>query len=737
MYKVISLLIMLFCLVQIAPAQPPIEWIRTYDGGRMETFYDFYRVADEGYIACGRISDRMVSRDTTSAIWIVRIDNDGEVIWSELYDRNGVREFAKSIIEADNGDFLAVGYSNGNITALRIDADGEQVWWRNYGERHANAVIELKSGEFLLGGRNGDREGYLICINGNGGNVWDERYAQGVSNELVSIRETDGGVVVAGHFYEELLGWMIWAVKIDPEREGELIWSNTYSIDRVNRCYGLVSAGDDGFLITGYTSDGQHGADHPNVDAFTLKIDENGNQEWSRRYNYDEAERGACIERLPNEGFIIVGWQHGSLPLGIRINPNGIERWHRQYDFEDEDGFIESGLFSSVVIGHDQSILAAGRARLTDQLGSWNGLLVKLETEMLEPIIMYWLPEDTLLTVLLEDSVQFIVRARDQRGQELDYCWIMEEDTLGSDTTTTIQFDSLGLFDVQCQISNDEFTSQVTWHVEVAELYINAYQPDTLNIAVRRNTIIDFSASSRAVEGEEFIEYLWLLDDLEIADNDSVSIVFEHGREHEVEVIASLDDLSDNVVWQVLVNDLIVDYMPHQLELSVPADTSFEFEVFPFDPEDDSLQFSWTLNGDSISDNSWVLVNFDTEGHKRLIVYVADTTESDSLTWEVNVTPNSVYSDEPRHPDTPTLYPPMPNPFNSVTTIRYYLPTASRINLSLFDVQGRLVDAFVEGNKAVGMHNFTLSSGELSSGLYLLRLQTESQIQTEKLLLLR
>jgi len=182
-----------------------------------------------------------------------------------------------------------------------------------------------------------------------------------------------------------------------------------------------------------------------------------------------------------------------------------------------------------------------------------------------------------------------------------------------------------------------------------------------------------------------------------------------------------------------MVNDLIVDYMPEQLELSVEVDTTFEFEVFPFDPNDDSLTFLWTLSGDSISDNSWVLVNFDEFGMYNITAYVSDTTESDSLTWMIDVTPNSIYPDDPRHPDTPTLFSPVPNPFNSVTTVKYYLPTASQVRLSLFDVQGRLVKNLVDGYRIAGQNSTTIEGSDLVSGVFLVRMSVTDNVLIQKI----
>ena len=64
-----------------------------------------------------------------------------------------------------------------------------------------------------------------------------------------------------------------------------------------------------------------------------------------------------------------------------------------------------------------------------------------------------------------------------------------------------------------------------------------------------------------------------------------------------------------------------------------------------------------------------------------------------------------------------------PNPFSSLTRIRYALPQRAAVRLSVYDVQGRLVRLLVEAEQAAGWHEVTFEAGALPSGVYFYRLE--------------
>ena len=65
-----------------------------------------------------------------------------------------------------------------------------------------------------------------------------------------------------------------------------------------------------------------------------------------------------------------------------------------------------------------------------------------------------------------------------------------------------------------------------------------------------------------------------------------------------------------------------------------------------------------------------------------------------------------------------------PNPFRNETVIRFTLPQRAKVNLSLFDMNGRLVRVLVNESKESGTHAVTFNSGTLTRGLYYYKLQT-------------
>lgn len=63
-----------------------------------------------------------------------------------------------------------------------------------------------------------------------------------------------------------------------------------------------------------------------------------------------------------------------------------------------------------------------------------------------------------------------------------------------------------------------------------------------------------------------------------------------------------------------------------------------------------------------------------------------------------------------------------PNPFNEVTYIDYQLPEGADVQLSLFDLTGRVITILVDGYESEGLHQVTVEGLNLDSGVYFYRL---------------
>ena len=88
------------------------------------------------------------------------------------------------------------------------------------------------------------------------------------------------------------------------------------------------------------------------------------------------------------------------------------------------------------------------------------------------------------------------------------------------------------------------------------------------------------------------------------------------------------------------------------------------------------------------------------------------------------------------------LYNNYPNPFNPVTTLRYDLPEDALVNITIYDIMGRIVRTLINSQQNAGFKsiqwNATNDAGSpLSAGLYLYKIQADYLVQTRKMVLLK
>jgi hypothetical protein len=89
------------------------------------------------------------------------------------------------------------------------------------------------------------------------------------------------------------------------------------------------------------------------------------------------------------------------------------------------------------------------------------------------------------------------------------------------------------------------------------------------------------------------------------------------------------------------------------------------------------------------------------------------------------------------HREPIVLYQNFPNPVNPNTTIKYELPKAVRVNLSVFDILGRKVSMPVNERKDAGVYEVKCDGSNLASGVHFYQLQAGEFVATKRLLLLK
>ncbi len=109
-----------------------------------------------------------------------------------------------------------------------------------------------------------------------------------------------------------------------------------------------------------------------------------------------------------------------------------------------------------------------------------------------------------------------------------------------------------------------------------------------------------------------------------------------------------------------------------------------------------------------------------------------------AATWNVNlgnitaITPVST-----QIPETYSLSQNYPNPFNPVTKINFEIAKQGLVTLKVYDMLGRQVSELVNGVKHAGQYSVDFNAANLSSGVYLYRLEVNGYADVKKMILIK
>ncbi len=78
-----------------------------------------------------------------------------------------------------------------------------------------------------------------------------------------------------------------------------------------------------------------------------------------------------------------------------------------------------------------------------------------------------------------------------------------------------------------------------------------------------------------------------------------------------------------------------------------------------------------------------------------------------------------------------------PNPFNPLTKIRFSLPHAGNVRLTVFDALGKEIKLLVNENLQAGIYETDLDAANIPSGVYFYRIEADGYTETKKMILLK
>ena len=326
-----------------------VLWTNDFGGSNMEYAYDLcHSVEGDGYVIVGYTA---TFGNGSKDFYMIKTDLSGNGIWAKMFGGEGV-EIAKSIISTSDGNYIICGYRQDSISVeddiyvVKVDQNGELIWEKTYGTEHsemAEDVIETSDGNILIAGSSGlydipgnnsgrNRDMYLLKID-HEGNVlneaiyWVMQGNQGAYDDGYAVCENEYGeyYIVGGCSQESVEVMDIAVVKTDSDLNAiwkenfEMNESSFYDFTRAS----VSSTSGGGILVCGSFKY----AAILNNDLFLMKIDSAGNEEWSLYYGGDGSEAAYAIQQTQAGNLLIAG--HTS-----SIGSGGYDAWLLKLDLQ-------------------------------------------------------------------------------------------------------------------------------------------------------------------------------------------------------------------------------------------------------------------------------------------------------------------------------------------------------------------------------------------------------------------
>ena len=340
-----TLQFVLFCFsTQLFPQVPDTMWTKTFGGTNIDVGHCVQQTADSGYIITGYT--RSYGTISGRNVWLIKTDKNGNHQWDNTFGGNNDDE-GYSVQQTTDGGYIIAGYTVSfgaglnDVFLVKADASGNQVWAKTFGgaqDDEGYSVLQTNDGGFLIGGVTssygaGSRDMWMIKTDAAGNLVWQKTHGGLSSDGAWYVAQTsDGGFILTGWTLSYGPGSIgnAWLVKTDSL--GNQQWNKFFGGDDADRGYAAQQTTDGGYILTGYT--GSFGAGL--YDMLLIKTDPSGNAEWTKTFGGTGRDYGNSVQQMSDGGFIVLGY---TLSFGaggddfylVKTDANGNEEWFTTY----------------------------------------------------------------------------------------------------------------------------------------------------------------------------------------------------------------------------------------------------------------------------------------------------------------------------------------------------------------------------------------------------------------------
>jgi len=255
-----------------------VLWEKRYGGSGNDEGRAIRETSDSGFIICGTTSSYGAGYDD---LYFIRTDSDGDTLWTTTVGGSG-GESGSAVCLTGDGGFMAVGSTGSfgtgysSIYTVRLNNDGDTLWTSVYGGTGADYAYALEAaldGGFVIAGGTsssgaGYTDAYAIKTDADGVVQWEKTYGGLYDDRAYAVTRTlDGGYLLAGS--TESFGAAeidVYVIKTTPT--GDTAWTRKYGGSKSD--YGRMVFQETGrdYLVLGYSFSNSAGGS----DAYLAKI---------------------------------------------------------------------------------------------------------------------------------------------------------------------------------------------------------------------------------------------------------------------------------------------------------------------------------------------------------------------------------------------------------------------------------------------------------------------------------
>ena len=289
------------------------QWNKTFgDFGYMPSVLQLH---DGGYIFLG------INTTEEKPAVLVKTDVNGNQQWRRKF--GGIHDYSVGLVQnTSDGGYILAGMKWSDVILVKTDSNGSEQWSKTFGLDGAitpSSIQETPDGGYILTGdiRWDEHDNIrmdtvlLLKTDSKGIEQWNRTLGVRDSNRFYSVQNTlDGGSILAGGTGRWAESEDAWLLKTDANGNEE--WNKTFGLDGFDSVYSVVQTSDGGYVLAG-TIDTAKNPDlkgqilYEDYDAWLFKTDDNGNLEWSKTIGGLKRDEARFVQQTKDGGFVIAG----------------------------------------------------------------------------------------------------------------------------------------------------------------------------------------------------------------------------------------------------------------------------------------------------------------------------------------------------------------------------------------------------------------------------------------------